>query len=158
MKIYLLTHEREISKPTNTGILVSELLGAEVERVIWQRKQPNSRLESECLQGSAGLLYPRSELPEDVPAEYEIDDFESFVVLDATWQEARKIYNKSPYLQAAKKVSLVPKAVSTYQLRRNQKPGGLSTAESVIEVLRSKNRAQDCERLARLFDEFNNKN
>ena len=37
MKIYLLTHERETHRKTNTGSLALKLAGGLVERVLWER-------------------------------------------------------------------------------------------------------------------------
>ncbi|MBM7074478.1 DTW domain-containing protein [Shewanella sp. 202IG2-18] len=59
-------------------------------------------------------------------------------MLDGTWQEAQKIFNKSPYLKELPKVKIETSTESIYQLRRNQRGNGLCTAESVIELLRIK--------------------
>lgn len=61
-----------------------------------------------------------------------------FVVLDATWQQARKILNKSPWLHRLPRVSLPSTAASQYTLRRNQPPGHLCTSEAVSALLRSR--------------------
>lgn len=164
MKIYLLTHEREIHKATNTGRLVREILVDEAELIIWRRTEPHQPLVKACNTGVAALLYPRSELYPTLEQSQTSTDsvslsvsIDTFVVLDATWQEARKMYNKSPYLQAAQKISLASLEPSSYQLRRNQKPGGLSTAESVIELLVMQGRHEASEKLTALFNEFNQK-
>jgi DTW domain-containing protein YfiP len=47
------------------------------------------------------------------------------VLIDATWQEARKMFNQSPYLKALPKVLLINSPKSIYPLRRNQIEGGL---------------------------------
>lgn len=60
-----------------------------------------------------------------------------FVVLDATWQQARKMLNKSPWLNRLPRVSLPSIAASQYTLRRNQLPGHLCTSEAVSALLRS---------------------
>ncbi|RLV60233.1 DTW domain-containing protein [Parashewanella curva] len=79
------------------------------------------------------------------------------MVLDGTWQEARKIYNKSSYLKELPKVKIEPSSTSIYQLRRNQKPNGLCTAECVAELLKAKGSVMAAEKLqARLADFVSN--
>ena len=52
-----------------------------------------------------------------------------FVLLDATWQEARKMFRKSPYLDHLPVLSLAPEQVSRYVLRRSQRGDHFCTAE-----------------------------
>ena len=84
-----------------------------------------------------------------------INTFSAFVILDATWQEARKMYNRSKYLQQAKKISLQVALPSTYRKRRNQIKGGLSTAECAIQLLKHKGEIEMAGKLQCEFDQFN---
>lgn len=52
-----------------------------------------------------------------------------FVLLDATWPEARKMFRKSPYLNHLPVLSLQSDAVSNYKLRRSQKAEHFCTSE-----------------------------
>ena len=52
-----------------------------------------------------------------------------FVLLDATWQEARKMFRKSPYFDHLPVLSLAPEQVSRYVLRRSQRGDHFCTAE-----------------------------
>jgi DTW domain-containing protein YfiP len=52
-----------------------------------------------------------------------------FVLLDATWQEARKMFRKSPYIDHLPVLSLAPEQVSRYVLRRSQRGDHFCTAE-----------------------------
>lgn len=61
---------------------------------------------------------------------------EMLVILDGTWQEARKMYRQSPYLKQASTCYLEQEAKSNYQLRRNQLEGGLCTVECVMAILK----------------------
>ena len=153
MKIYLLTHERELKKETNTGRVVQECLGDTVEIVVWKRTEPSKEIVELVACDGIALLYPDLD---DSPAK-SCQDFEKFLILDATWQEARKMYNRSPYLQRASRVSLSIDEPSRYKLRRNQIADGLSTAECAIELLRLKGQKDTAERLSREFDRFNTK-
>lgn len=155
LKIYLVTHEREVDRTTNTGaITLSVAGGAEgvVQRIIWSRISPDPKLLQLLEQGAVGLLYP---LPEAGGREVAISDCDNFILLDATWQEARKIYNRSAYLKSAGRVSLAPSATSRFRLRRNQREGGLCTAECVIEILRAKGRNRLAAEIESAFDRFN---
>ncbi len=52
-----------------------------------------------------------------------------FVLLDATWQQARKIFRKSPYLNHLPALSLQPKQLSHYRLSRSTRDDHLCTSE-----------------------------
>jgi DTW domain-containing protein YfiP len=52
-----------------------------------------------------------------------------FVILDATWMQARKMFRKSPYLDHLPVLSLQPEVLSRYQLRRSTCGGHLCTAQ-----------------------------
>ncbi len=52
-----------------------------------------------------------------------------FVLLDATWTEARKMFRKSPYLDRLPVLSLQPEQLSRYRLRRSKRDDHLCTAE-----------------------------
>jgi len=150
MKIILLTHQRELDRKTNTGTLALAQCGDLVQRVVWERRNPDPTLVAAIEQGDAALVYPTEEAPVA-----RVEDFQQLLLIDATWQEARKIYNHSPYLKTAPRVRLEPDAISSFRLRRNQPDGGLCTAECVIEILRRHGREYDATQLQAVFDEFN---
>jgi DTW domain-containing protein YfiP len=52
-----------------------------------------------------------------------------FILLDATWPEARKMFRKSPYLNRLPVLSLAPEQVSRYQLRRSKRDDHFCTSE-----------------------------
>lgn len=97
------------------------------------------------------LVYPALE-GETVSAP---DKFSKYIILDGTWQEARKIVNRSPYLQDLPKVMLNSSAPSRYTLRRNQKEQGLCTAECVIELLKINQEYELADELDLAFTQFN---
>lgn len=152
VKIYLLTHERELHRPTNTGAIAMASAGSLVQRVVWERKRPDAELEKLVATGSAALVYPARDSD---PQPLDPTAFEQFILLDATWQEARKIFNRTPYLKSAPRVSLQPESSSMYQLRRNQLQGGLCTAECAVELLRVKGYRTLAEDIAARFERFN---
>jgi DTW domain-containing protein YfiP len=52
-----------------------------------------------------------------------------FVLLDATWPEARKMFRKSPYLDHLPVLSLQPAQISRYRLRRSRRDDHFCTSE-----------------------------
>lgn len=52
-----------------------------------------------------------------------------FVLLDATWPEARKMFRKSPYLDHLPVLSLQPEQLSRYRLRRSRRDDRFCTSE-----------------------------
>jgi DTW domain-containing protein len=156
MKLVLLTHSRELERPSNTGKLVTALLTEhsplQVRTVVWQRKQPCSLLLTQLASESWALVYPgigaicsakvlgSGNLGSDNPPE-------GLILLDATWQEAQKMYNQSPYLHGLAKVLIEQRGSSVYRLRRNQKDYGLCTAECVSALLTQLGLTDDAEAL-----------
>jgi DTW domain-containing protein YfiP len=152
MKIFLLTHERELLRTSNTGVLAKQVAPEIVERIIWARNTPNPALLDAISHENTVLLYPVDDA-DDAP----IESFENIILLDATWQEARKMFNHSPYLKNLPRAHIKPRQVSQYQLRRNQPEGGLCTAECVVEILTAKKYIDITERLDTAFTLFNSK-
>ena len=159
MKIFLLTHERELDRPSNTGAVALSATSAAqglVERIVWSRVHPNQVLEKVLEREDAGVVYPATEV--ELAAEWQstsVEACENFILLDATWQEARKMFNRSPYLADAKRVHLDPSQASRFRLRRNQKADGLCTAECVVQILREKGREELAAKVEAAFDGFN---
>ena len=143
MKIYLLTHEKEFKRPTNTGNIVTSVLKGISGQFLWQRKNPHKDILNVIDTKDAVLLFNGSEgeIIDDITS------VENFIILDGTWQEARKIYNKSPYLKKMKTFTLNISTKSINNLRRNQREGGLCTAECVIEILKIKGDSKNAEKL-----------
>jgi len=133
MNICLLTHQRELKKKTNTGTLVSDVMGESCKLYVWHRAKPDTELLKTIATESVALVYPSEK---SIPI-HTADTFDNYIILDGTWQESRKIYNQSAYLKGLQQVKLEPKVASIYSLRRNQKEMGLCTAECAIEVLKS---------------------
>lgn len=158
--IWLLTHETELHKPTNTGQVVVDMFDTianatniNVRVVVWSRVNMDPSL-LQALKDPCLLVYPAEDaisldvsrfdkhlLEGNVNEEDEsllqldFSQFKHLMLLDATWQLARKMYNQSPYLKTLPKIQLVGAAPSTYSLRRNQLQIGWCTAEVVIMLL-----------------------
>lgn len=148
MHIYLVTHEREFSRRSNTGKLVQQFLPKETSIVPWRRKEPDNQLLAAIKTGRVAILAP------DADDGHVLSDFDSVVLLDSTWQEARKMYRQSEYLKDLPKITLTAQQSSEFILRANQLEGGLSTVECVIELLRLQQRNREAEALRTEFKAF----
>ena len=150
MKIFLLTHERELQRVTNTGALAIDDSNEIVERIVWDRVNPNKGLMELIKNNEALLLYSKGESSSAI-----IQAYENIVIIDSTWQESQKIFNQSSYLKTAPQFTLNTPNDSLYKLRGNQPKGGLCTIECIIEVLRIKGENKIASVLALKFEQFN---
>jgi len=150
MKITLLTHFKEFEKRSNTGRVVMDVLGDAAEQVRWDRMNPPVRLVEEIEAGGVALVYPGAVDENDG----DLSGITQLIIIDGTWHEARKIHQRSPYLQKIRRISLETGEKSMYNLRKNQKESGLCTAECVIEVLRRSGDVAAAERLQERFLAF----
>jgi len=148
MHIYLVTHEREFSRRSNTGKLVQQFLPDETSIITWRRKEPDGQLLAAIKRDRVAILAPGAE------GQHDVNDFNGLVLLDSTWQEARKMYRQSDYLKDLPKVTLTARQASAFILRANQLEGGLSTVECVIELLRLQQRNSEAEQLNADFKAF----
>ena len=154
MKIFLLTHERELHRGTNTGSLAIEDSNNIVERILWERVNPNKDLTQLIENNEAVLLYSKGETSSAVSSAV-IEEYENIIIIDGTWQESKKIFNQSAYLKNAPHFTLKTANGSLYKLRANQPKGGLCTIECIIEVLRIKGQHEMAADLSLKFNQFN---
>ncbi len=117
----LLMHDVEALKPSNTGWLIADLV-RDTSAFGWLRTEI----------GVPYLVFPGEyAAPERVVDEVRVEEGKRplFVLLDATWTEARKMFRKSPYLDRLPVLSLQPEQLSRYRLRRSKRDDHLCTAE-----------------------------
>ena len=131
--VCLLMHDIEPLKPSNTGWLIADVV-RDTFAFTWQRTGVDPRL-------LALLAVPQWQPLVIFPGEYTesrrvVEQVERenvkrplFILLDATWTEARKMFRKSPYLDGLPVLSLRPEALSRYRLRRSTRSDHLCTAE-----------------------------
>lgn len=153
MNIILLTHEKELLKKTGTGKLVKEVMNSSTQIITWKRKEPDTLLEKDLIPENTLLVYPGGEDESNI----DLTNIENFIIIDGTWQEANKIYNRSPYLKRFSKLTFSSNYKSTYNLRKNQKKSGLCTIESVIELYRLKGHGDVVTLLEKTYDSFKSK-
>lgn len=149
LRFILLTHENEFSRRTNTGRLIENLM-YDTLVIKWSRVDPSKELLDIIENGIVFLLYPEisdEEKMESLSLKHKLNEVDkiNIIIIDGTWQESAKIYNRSPYLHKLKKISLERDVKSDYKLRRKKEAHQLCTVEAAIEVFK-------------IFDEYNNSN
>ncbi|WP_211824330.1 tRNA-uridine aminocarboxypropyltransferase [Kistimonas asteriae] len=76
-----------------------------------------------------------------------------FILLDATWRKARKIYYLSTCLHTLPAVQITTDKLSAYRIRKVPAPGYLSTVEAAVDVLRAFDHDQfACDSMLAAFD------
>jgi len=131
--VCLLMHDVEALKPSNTGWLIADVL-ADTSAFGWSRVEVDADLPALLgdPQWQPYLVFPG----EYVAAERVVSAVQPapgkrplFVLLDATWSEARKMFRKSPYLDSLPVLSLQAEQLSRYKLRRSKRDDHFCTAE-----------------------------
>jgi DTW domain-containing protein YfiP len=144
--ICLLMAEHETLKPSNTGWLIADVV-PDTTAFGWARTEVDPALLTLLAdpQWQPYVVFPGEFVaPERVTTQLlpEQSDIQSasdgrpgtlkrplFILLDATWSEARKIFKKSPYLNHFPVLSLEPEQISRYRLRRSKRDDHLCTSE-----------------------------
>ncbi|MCU1716426.1 tRNA-uridine aminocarboxypropyltransferase [Pseudomonas sp. 5P_3.1_Bac2] len=131
--VCLVMHDVEALKPSNTGWLIADVVD-DTSAFGWSRVEVDAQLPAllNDPQWQPYLVFPQEyAAPERVVHEVQPQDGKRplFVLLDATWSEARKMFRKSPYLDALPVLSLQPEQLSRYRLRRSKRDDHFCTAE-----------------------------
>mgnify|MGYP000371183814 CR=1 FL=1 len=155
---FLLYHEQEPQRLSNTGVLIEHLL-PETYSAIWQRREPDQQLLSLLARDDLQpwLIFPadRPELSARAkPFSPAISKRPLFILPDGTWKEVRKMVRRSPYLDSVPILAFNPDQTTRYTLRRNPDADHLCTAEIAEAVLRINSENEAADRLSDLFDLF----
>lgn len=131
--VCLLMHDVEPMKPSNTGWLIADVLG-DTTAFSWSRTEVDPQLLAllDDPQWQPFIVFPgefvapQRVVTEVLPVEGKRP---LFILLDATWTEARKMFRKSPYLDRFPVLSLEAEQMSRYRLRRSKRDDHFCTAE-----------------------------
>lgn len=131
--VCLLMYDTEPMKPSNTGWLIADVV-ADTAAFGWSRTEPDAAIERllNDPQWQPYIVFPSEYAqPERVVEQLQLESGRRplFVLLDATWMEARKMFRKSAYLDRFPVLSLQPEQLSRYGLRRSKNAEHLCTAE-----------------------------
>lgn len=131
--VCLLMYYSEPMKPSNTGWLIADLV-PDTWAFGWLRTEVDPKLDAllDDPQWQPYVVFP-GEYAEEARVVDKVSLADAkrplFILLDATWTEARKMFRKSPYLDRFPVLSLTPEQISRYQLRRSKREEHLCTAE-----------------------------
>lgn len=129
----LLMYDLEAVKPSNTGWLIADVV-CDTSAFCWSRTEQDPNLLA-LLADPAWqpyVVFPGEyAAPERVVSEVRVEAGRRplFILLDATWPEARKMFRKSPYLNHLPVLSMSPERLSRYRLRRSKRDEHLCTSE-----------------------------
>ena len=160
--VCLLMGDIEALKPSNTGWLIADLV-PDTFAFAWSRTTIDPALLAllNDPQWQPYVVFPGEFVdPARVVTALLSDDAAGaprrplFVLLDGTWSEARKMFNKSRYLDAFPVLSLHPDHVSNYRLRRAARDDHFCTAEVAALCLALAGEPHAADTLAAYLDVF----
>lgn len=150
----LVMFDTEPMKPSNTGRLIADVL-PETVAFQWSRTEPPQALIDLCRSDDYQpmVVFPASYAGSERPvlSAPPAGKPPLFIMLDGTWTEARKMFRKSPYLDALPVISVDLSRVSAYRLREAHAEGQYCTAEVAIALL---DLARDTDAALALGDHF----
>jgi len=137
--VCLLMADIEPLKPSNTGWLIADVV-PDTYAFGWARTETDPALLALLSdpQWQPYVVFPgQYAAPERVvhtvqapdPVQDKTAKRPLFILLDGTWSEARKMFGKSPYLNALPVLSLEPDQISQYTLRRSCRNDHFCTSE-----------------------------
>ena len=137
--VCLIMADIEPLKPSNTGWLIADVV-ADTFAFGWARTEVDPALLALLAdpRWQPYLVFPGEFVAAGrVVGELQLIDASQgktgkrplFVLLDATWPEARKMFRKSPYLDHLPVLSLHSGELSSYRLRRSRRDGHFCTSE-----------------------------
>lgn len=132
--VCLLMADIEPLKPSNTGWLIADVV-QDTYAFGWARTEVDPALLALLADPQwlplvvfPGEFVAPERVVQDVPPTH-AGQRPLFILLDATWPEARKMFRKSPYLNRFPVLSLNPEQVSRYTLRRSRRGDHFCTSE-----------------------------
>jgi DTW domain-containing protein YfiP len=156
--VCLIMADIEPLKPSNTGWLIADVV-ADTAAFGWARTVVDPALLAMLAdpQWQPYLVFPGEFVD---PARVVTDVVQQpgqrplFVLLDATWPEARKMFRKSPYLNHLPVLSLQSEQISCYKLRRSRRDDHFCTSEVAALCLDLAGETQAAQTLEAYLDVF----
>ena len=160
VRIELLMHETEAGRANNTGKLLENTLPL-CRQHVWHRKEPPLELLTLLADPAAQpyLVFPgEGAITLEKAVKRPISKPEAkpihFIIIDATWQQARKILRQSPWLEDIPIVTLPDGLTTRYTLRRNQPEGSLCTCEVGMVLMDALGETENAAVVGKYFDKF----
>lgn len=135
----LVMFDTEPMKPSNTGRLIADIL-PDTLAFGWSRTEPDPALLQTVLNADYQpvVVFPAAYADADRPvlnSPPATGKPPLFIMLDGTWTEARKMFRKSPWLDALPVMSVNVTTPSRYTLREAHGEGQHCTAEVAAALL-----------------------
>jgi DTW domain-containing protein YfiP len=170
--VCLVMADIEALKPSNTGWLIADVV-ADTFAFEWARTEVDPALLALLAdpQWQPYLVFPgefvaAERVVTDVADVLAVDPSSNnavkttkrplFVLLDATWPEARKMFRKSPYLNHLPVLSLQSEQLSRYKLRRSQRDTHFCTSEVAALCMELAGETHAAQTLEAYLDVFTN--
>jgi hypothetical protein len=161
--VCLLMAEFEPLKPSNTGWLIADVV-PDTWAFSWSRVAVDPALLALLAdpRWQPYVVFPGEfaapeRLVTSLPVEVGEQKRPLFILLDGTWSEARKIFRKSPYLNALPVLSLQPEQLSRYRLRRSTHDHHFCTSEVAALCLALAGDRHAAQTLEAYLDVFSNR-
>ncbi|KOC87545.1 tRNA-uridine aminocarboxypropyltransferase [Winslowiella iniecta] len=154
----LVMFDTEPMKPSNTGRLIADIL-PDTQAFGWSRTEPDPALLAAVQNPHVQpmVVFPESYADAGRPV-LNTPPLSGkpplFIMLDGTWTEARKMFRKSPWLDALPVMSLTLTTPSNYTLREAHGAGQHCTAEVAAELLAQAGDSSAAQALANHFSLF----
>ncbi len=150
--------DTEPLKPSNTGRLIADVLPNTLA-FSWSRTDPDPALLATVADPhyQAVIVFPESYAePHRTIINHPptVDKPLLFIILDGTWNEACKMFRKSPWLNQYPLISLDISTTSQYRLREASQPQQHCTVEVAIALLAAAGEVQAADILEKHFIQF----
>lgn len=137
----------EAVRSLGRGFVVKKLQNQQKEGSV--KLQQFEEFEIKVPPGSV-LLFPAQK---SVPVEAIDFEVKNLIVLDGTWAKTKRMYKENPWLRVLPCVKLNVEKMSLFsEVRRQPKPGCLSTIESIVYALKALGERDNLEELDNLLD------
>lgn len=157
-RFWLLTHRKELYKPTNTGRLIVDTI-RDSEVFPWSRTEPDAEFLDQLHDPGFDpyIVFPEGEGYEERMVEFEHKPGRKpvFIILDGTWRQARRIFRQSEYLQGVPVIQPKTQRKTRYNLRKPNEEHHLCTAEVAAVMLAQMGDQASADLLDAYFDVFN---
>lgn len=154
----LVMFDTEPLKPSNTGRLIADIL-PDTQAFMWSRTDVDPALLAAIADPTRQpyVVFPASFAAAERQVFTELSPEAKpplFIMLDGTWNEARKMFRKSPYLDGLPVFSLDVSAKSSYVLRESPREDQHCTVEVAAALLQKADDTQASESMSALFNLF----
>lgn len=158
----LLMYNTEVLKPSNSGRLIADLI-PQTYAYLWQRTYADPQmlalLNDDRYQPLVIFPQEYAQHGQQVIEQFDgnnllEDKIPLFVLLDGSWRQAVKMFNKSTYLHRFPVLSFSPESAAKYGLRKGRRDFQLGTAEVAAMALEARGEVHNARALDAWFELF----